>query len=100
MTQRFRSLSSANVLGLAAILLAAAAGGAGVLTDVPYVDEAAAWAAQGRGQDVANLLVILPAAAFAPFFGGLSFAWPPAAMMATSTVVAAALLVAAPGRSR
>lgn len=42
-------------------VLAMAASLAGVLTDGPYGAESANWAAQGRGQDVANLVLAYPA---------------------------------------
>lgn len=61
---RIAFLNPALALSYAAAVLAALASAFGVL-GVPYALEAPSWAAQGVGQDVANLALLLPALAVA-----------------------------------
>lgn len=62
-----RVRTASNVLAGTAILLTAAASVVGTFTPIPYAEEALGWAAQGRGQDAANLLFVVPAALLALF---------------------------------
>lgn len=48
-------------LALAAAVLMAIASAAGVFLPGTYARETASWATQGRGQDIANLLIVFPA---------------------------------------